>query len=195
MSVHSGPVNVWRAEISGGNFKQLATGKQDNFPVCSSQGSWVYYLEGGESKLMKVPLEGGASQKVSDLPVAGWFGISADGTTAVFAMVDHAAGHIERIALVDTGTGQTRKLIPFERTRSTSMIQFSRDGKSLIYAVREKGVDNLWQQRLDGSPGKMLTAFKGEHIWDYHWSADGNRLALVQGHTDSDVVLMRNHEQ
>ena len=38
----------------------------------------------------------------------------------------------------------------------------------------------------------MLTSFKTEHIWDYHWSGDGNRLGLVRGHTDSDVVLIRD---
>ena len=144
---------------------------------------------------MKVPLDGGAGQKVSDLPMAGWFAISPDEATAAFAVIDHAAGHIERIALVDTNTGQTRKLIPFEHARATGMIQFSRDAKSLIYVVREKGVDNLWQQPLDGGAGKMLTSFKAEHIWDYHWSADGSRLALVRGHSDSDVVLMRNQQQ
>lgn len=194
-SLHGAPSYVWRAQLLGGELKQLTTGKLDNFPVCSAQSNWVYYMDGGEGKLMRVPLDGGASQKVSDLQVAGWFGISPDGTTAVFAVIDHAAGHAERVALADTNTGQVRKFIPFQRPRSTPMIRFSRDGKSLVYAVREKGVDNLWQQPLDGSPGKMLTAFKTERIWDYQWSPDGTRLALVQGHTDSDIVLMRNQEQ
>jgi serine/threonine protein kinase/sugar lactone lactonase YvrE len=195
LTIPGSSTNVWRADVSGGGLKQLATGKLDDFPVCSSQGNWAYYLDAGEGKLMKVPLDGGASQKVSDLRVDGWFAISPDGTIAAFAVIDHAAGHIERIALVDTNTGQTRKLIPFERPRATNMIQFSRDGKSLIYVVRDKGVDNLCQQPLDGGAGKMLTSFQAEHIWDYHWSPDGSRLALVRGHTDSDVVLMRNQQQ
>ena len=143
---------------------------------------------------MKVPLEGGGSQKVSDLHVVGWYDISPDGTTATFAVIDHAAGHQERIALVDTATGATRSMIEFQRPRSTSMIQFSRDGKSLVYVVRESGVDNLWQQPLDGRSGKMLTAFKTEHIGHYHWSPDGSKLGLIRGHTDSDVVLMRNQQ-
>ncbi len=186
--------NVWRADDSGGNFKQLTTGRFDNYPVCSADGHWVYYLD-VQGTLMKVPLEGGNSQKVSDLQVAGWFGLSPDGATSAFSVIDHAAGHVERIALVDTMTGQTRQMIPFQRPRTTNMLQFSRDGKSLVYVVRENGIDNLWQQPLDGSAGKMLTSFKAEHIWDYHWSPDGTKLALVQGHTDSDVVLMRNQRQ
>ena len=88
--------------------------------------------------------------------------------------------------------GAVLKLLAFQRPRVTGFIRFSRDGKSLVYPVRENGVDNLWQQPLDGSPGKQLTSFKAEHIWDYHWSPDGSRLAMVRGHTDSDVVLMRD---
>ena len=61
--------------------------------------------------------------------------------------------------------------------------------------VRENGIDDLWQQPLDGSPGKHLTSFKAEHIWDYHWYPDGSRLAIVRGDTDSNVVLMRNMQQ
>ena len=90
--------------------------------------------------------------------------------------------------------GGVPKLIGFQRPRAANLIQFSRDGKSLIYVVRENGADNLWQQPLDGSPGKALTTFKAEHIWDYHWSPDGSKLAMVRGHTDSDVVLMRSQQ-
>jgi eukaryotic-like serine/threonine-protein kinase len=57
---------------------------------------------------------------------------------------------------------------------------------------RENGVDNLWLQPLDGSRGRALTNFKAEHICDFHWSFDGKQLAIVRGHTESDVVLMRS---
>jgi len=34
-----------------------------------------------------------------------------------------------------------------------------------------------------------------EEIWSYRWSPDGKQLALVRGHTDSDVVLLRDSQQ
>ena len=52
--------------------------------------------------------------------------------------------------------------------------------------------ENLWLQPLDGSPGKQITDFKSERITEVHWSFDGSKLGLVRGHTDSDVVLMRD---
>ncbi len=143
---------------------------------------------------MQVPIEGGPARQVSELAAAGFFGVSPDGHTLAFATIDHAAGHQEKIALVPTDKDGAPRMVGFQRPRANNLIQFSRDGKSLIYMVRENGADNLWQQPLDGSPGKALTTFKAEHIWDYHWSPDGSKLAMVRGHTDSDVVLMRSQQ-
>ena len=187
--------NVWRADASGGNLKQLTQGKQDNFPVCAPDSRSVYYLDGGTGHVMQVPIDGGPSRKLSDLSTSGFFGVSPDGHTLAFATVDHAAGHLEKIALVPTDQAASPRLVEFQRPRASTLIQFSRDGKALIYTTREKGVDNLWQQPLDGSPGTPLTSFKSEHIWDFHRSPDGSKLALVRGHTDSDVVLMRDMQQ
>ena len=186
--------SIWRADASGGNLKQLTTGVKDDYPVCSTDSRWVYYKDDTQ-RIMKVSIDGGASAKVADMPVSGLFDISPDGGTAVFATVDHARGHEEKLVLLDTNTGQSRKMMNFERQRFGFFVRFSGDGKSVIYPVREKGVDNLWQQPLDGSPGKYLTAFKSEHIWDFHWSWDGSRLAITRGHDDSDVVLMRDMRQ
>jgi serine/threonine protein kinase/Tol biopolymer transport system component len=186
-----GSVNVWRADAAGGNLKQLTQGKLDNYPVCAPDSRSVYYLDGAVGKIMQVPIDGGAPRKVTDLEVAGFFDVSSDGRTLAFATIDHAGGHEEKLVLMSPDTGQVQKMVAFQRPRGT-LIRFARDGKSVIYPTRENGVDNLWQQPLDGSPGKQLTSFKSEHIWDFHWSWDGSKLAMVRGHTDSDVVLMRD---
>jgi hypothetical protein len=64
----------------------------------------------------------------------------------------------------------------------------------VIYPTRDKGVENLWFQPMDGSKGKALTDFTAEHIYDFQWSPDGKQLALVRGHTDTDVVLMQEQK-
>ncbi len=188
-----GARNIWRVDSGGGNLKQISNGKNDAFPVCSPDAKWVYYLDGGTGHMMRVPIEGGEAQKVTDLPVLQFFDISPDGGAVVFATIDHANGHELNLALVTTDTGKVREL-KFER-ETAGLIRFTRDGKGVVYAVRENGIDNLWQQPLDGSPGKQLTSFKSEHIFDFHWSSDGSKLALVRGHDDSDVVLMRDQRQ
>jgi len=189
----NGARNIWRVDSSGGNLKQISNGKNDTFPVCSPDAKWAYYLDGGTGHVMRVPTDGGEAQTATDLPVLQFFDISPDGGTVVFATIDHANGHEVNLALVATGTGKVREL-KFER-ETAGLIHFTRDGKGVVYAIRENGIDNLWQQPLDGSAGKQLTSFKSEHIFDFHWSPDGSKLALVRGHDDSDVVLMRNQRQ
>jgi serine/threonine protein kinase/Tol biopolymer transport system component len=184
--------NIWRADASGGNLKQLTTGTLNSFPVCSPDSRSVYYLDDRPGHLRKVSIDGGASVQVSDQVLSGLFDISPDGTQAAITTIDHANGHEEKLLLLDTTTGQVRRQLKFEHERFGIFIHFSRDGKSVVYTVRENGVDNLWAQPLDGSAGKYLTSFKTEHIWDFHWSPDGTKLALVRGHDDSDVVLMRD---
>jgi serine/threonine protein kinase/Tol biopolymer transport system component len=186
-----GSLNVWRADAAGGGWKKLSNGKFDSSPACAPDGRWVYYLDFAAGQLMKVPIDGGAAQELTELKVAGLFDLSPDGSTLAFATVDHAGGHEEKLALVATDTGKVRQLVKYEK-EGFETIRFTPDGKALAYVVRENGVDNLWRQNLDGSPGKQLTSFKSEHIYDFHWSFDGKQLALVRGHTDSDVVLMRD---
>ena len=62
----------------------------------------------------------------------------------------------------------------------------------VVYATRDNDLDNLWLQPLDGTQGRQVTDFKSERIRDFHWSFDGKQLAMVRGHTDSDVVLIRD---
>jgi len=92
---------------------------------------------------------------------------------------------------VATDTGQVRREITMQKPW-TGPIHYSVDGKALEYVVRENGVDNIWRQPQDGSAGKWETAFKSEHISHFEWSPDGKRLAMSRGHTDSDVVLIRD---
>jgi serine/threonine protein kinase/Tol biopolymer transport system component len=185
--------NIWRTDSSGGNLKQLSDNKDDGNPVCSPDSRFVLFRDGND-RLWKVPLESGAPQKLSDLEIAGGYGISPDGKAAAFATLQHLGEHQEKLALVDTASGQTTKLADFQQPNNGA-VRFSTDGKAVVYPVRVRGVDNLWLQPLDGSPGKQITDFKAEHIYDFHWSLDGSKLALIRGHTDADVVLIRDAQQ
>ena len=191
----TGDNNIWRIDSSGGNLKQLTNGKNDNHSVCSSDSRWVYYIEQrDEGNLARVPIDGGRSQPISDLPISdSSFDLSPDGKLAAFATLDHVDEHKDKLVLVDIDSGKAR-LLEFERLRF-GLVRFSRDGKAVVYPIRENGVDNLWLQPLDGSKGKQITDFPSEHIYDFHWSFDGKQLAIVRGHNDADVVLIRDMQK
>ena len=184
-------INTWRMDANGGNLKQLSEGKIDQAPTCSPDGKWVYYLDvAAGNRLMRVPLDGGKAEKVSDELVADG-DISPDGKTGILATFGHLGEHIEELKLISLDSGQVLKDMAFQRPRSGTL-RFTHDGKAIVYSVRTAGVDNLWQQPLDGSAGKQITSFTSEHIGAFAWSPDGTKLGIIRGHTESDVVLIRD---
>jgi hypothetical protein len=76
--------------------------------------------------------------------------------------------------------------------RASPPLAFAPDPKAVVYTVREKGVDNLWEQPLDNSPARQLTHFASEQIARFRFSPDGTKLAIERGHIESDVVLLRD---
>jgi Tol biopolymer transport system component len=186
--------NIWRMDASGGNMKQLTSGVQNNHAVCSPDGRWVYYMDQqDETRVARVSIDGGTPQTISKLPIIdSQFDISPDGKAAAFATLQHSAEHKEKLALISVDSGEARE-VEFERPLS-GLVRFSPDGKAVVYATRSNGVDNLWLQPIDGSKGRQITDFTSEHIYDFHWSFDGKQLAMVRGHTDADVVLIRDSQ-
>jgi eukaryotic-like serine/threonine-protein kinase len=182
-------VMVWRMDAGGGNFKQISDGKLDQYALCSPDGKWVYYSDlSNGAKLTRAPLDGGQSERLSELPAYG-FDISPDGKLAAFITFAAPSSPKQQLALVPLDFPQNTKLLELQHPR-LGIARFTRDGKGVLYPVRAEGADNLWLQPLDGSPGKQITNFKSEHISEIHWSFDGSKLGIIRGHTDSDVVLL-----
>ena len=190
---------VWRINADGSNPIKLADEISDTFPVCSANSNWVYYWQGVRS-LARVPLDGsGKSEPIPGSSVESGFlagrgiGISPDGKTLAYVVaVANTAGptSADKIALLDVATLRSPRMFD-ANPRISKGVQFTADGKSVAYPVKENGVDNVWIQPVDGSPGHQITHFNSEQILSFHWSPDGKRLGILRGHTDSDVVLLQ----
>jgi eukaryotic-like serine/threonine-protein kinase len=181
--------NLWRMSASGTDFKQLTFGAAESDPFCSRDGKWVYYVDFGENRSLKrVSIDGGNPETV--LPSAGGFAdLSPDGKTIASLEVrelDHRLV-LNLYSIAD-------KKVTFDNIDSHASwpLRFAPDGKSVVYAVREKGVGNLWMQPLDGSAPHQLTHFASEGITKFQFSTDGTKLAIERGHNESDAVLLRD---
>jgi serine/threonine protein kinase len=195
--------HIFRADADGSNVKDLTNGKFDFLPACSADSKTVLYGD-ADAKLEKVAIAGGSSQQFPDYPNFSRTTISPDGTLA--AMVTErqtSTGDVkEKIGIVPLDFSRPIRLLDFERPRAEynivlgdGPILFKRDGSGIIYPIRDGQTDNLWLQHLDGSPGRQLTDFKSEFIRDFDYSFDGKQLAIIRGHRESDVVLIRDSQK
>jgi eukaryotic-like serine/threonine-protein kinase len=192
--------NIWRTNADGSNPLKLTNGKSDRFPVCSPDRKWVYYFDRVGDRISRVLLDGsGKTEAVFNLPggyfMAGGLSISPEGKTLAMPVEKGQAveeGELEevKIALFDLGSSSPPRMLEAPRCSGWD-VQFLPDGKSIAYAIRENGVDNVWVQSLDGSAGHQITDFKSEQIWSFSLSPDGKSLAVLRGHFDSDVVLLQ----
>jgi eukaryotic-like serine/threonine-protein kinase len=197
----SNSIGIWRVNADGSQATQLTDGSNDGwgFAVCSGHHDWVYFFRDTEH-LWRVPLN--ATGKAEPIPASAvgeafqagrGMDISPDGKTLAylveFVNLENGRG-TPRIAFLDLTTLSAPRLIDVNPNISTGP-QFTFDGKAVAYPVRENGVDNIWVQSIDGSPGHQITKFDSEQILSFHWSLDGKNLGILRGHTDSDVVLLQ----
>ncbi|HLZ39674.1 MAG TPA: protein kinase [Candidatus Sulfotelmatobacter sp.] len=187
-------VNIWRSEADGTGLHRLTEGKRELFPMCSPDGKTVFYIDMTVPAYMKVSIDGGQPERVAKDFAAfnAGFDVARDGKTAVLGTYDFKAQR-PTISLVSLDSGQILRRFEYD-PRHQGQLRFSPDGKGIVYPVREKGVDNLWLQPLDGGPSRQLTNFASLKIYSYQWSPDGKSLALVRGDSPSDLVLIQNSQ-
>jgi eukaryotic-like serine/threonine-protein kinase len=188
-------VNIWRSEADGTGLHRLTEGKRDTSPMCSPDGKTVFYIDMTVPAFMKVSIDGGQPERVTKdfAEFNAGFDVARDGKTVVLGTYDFKAQR-PTISLVSLDSGQVLRMFEYD-PRHQGRPRFSPDGKGIVYPVREKGVDNLWLQPLDGSPGRRLTNFGFLKIYSYQWSPDGKSLALVRGDSPSDLVLIQNSQR
>ena len=188
----TGARNLWVSDADGTGLRQLTTGKFDDQGACSPDGKWVFYIGGNDRVYMKVPLGGGKPEPWVSPTAEGraGFDVTPDGKMAVLGTYDFKVRR-PNIALFSLDTGQLIRNFDYD-PRHVGSLRFSPDGKGFVYPVREKGVDNLYFQSLDGGAGRQLTNFTSLKIYSYQWSLDGKKLALVRGDSPSDLVLIKD---
>jgi eukaryotic-like serine/threonine-protein kinase len=196
--------NVWRSNADGTNPIQLTAGKNDRTPVCSADGKWVYYWNMESQQLWRAPLESPGEAKVvptalpaRTLPAGNALSVSADGKYLAYLLAtlptDEDPYPSYKIALLDlSAADKPPRLIEADERIANGGLGFTPDSRAVMNAIRESGVDNLWTQPLDGSPGRRITFFSSEQISNFAWSPDGKTLGVIRGHSDSDVVLIRD---
>jgi Tol biopolymer transport system component len=73
---------------------------------------------------------------------------------------------------------------------TNNILDWSADGKQVLYVDTRNGVSNIWSQPITGGTPKQLTNFKSDLIFAFDLSRDGKQLAVSRGSVSNDVVLI-----
>jgi serine/threonine protein kinase/Tol biopolymer transport system component len=200
---NSNAAHIWRVDINGSNPVRLTEGKWDTAPICSRNQKWLYFY--GSNHLQRTLLDGTGKPEI--VPGSGDIrsnpeqfspGMSPDGRVLAYVTdsLDPTTGEIvEKIALLDVDSGTAPRLRNAHPNISSAYVKFTPDGTSVTYPIREKGIDNLWVQPLDNSPGYKITNFSADEIDSFAWGPEGKSLGLISRSSESDVVLLQDAKQ
>jgi Tol biopolymer transport system component len=97
--------------------------------------------------------------------------------------------HNEEIAVISTENPNNIKFIPIYGSRRP--LNFSPDGKAIIFVRIEEDRAKLMRQELDKQEPKQLSKTV---IFNFAWSKDGKKLVLSQGQQLKDAVLITEFE-
>jgi serine/threonine protein kinase/Tol biopolymer transport system component len=196
-SERSGQRNVWRMNLDGSDPQQLTNGLADFLPTVSPDGQWVIYssLNSSMLTLWKVPMGGGAPVEIINREAIN-AAVSPDGKQLAYLFSESAAlgAPPNRIAVIPFEGGDAVKKfeVPQGNGGARTILDWSRDGRSLLYTAVANNVSNIWSQPMDGGKPVQATNFKEHLITAFGWSRDGRQLACSRGILIRDAVLISN---
>lgn len=193
MSDRTGPPHIWRMDIDGSNQTQLTHEGYNVRPQVTADGRSIIFESslGKGWGLWKIPIEGGQPVQLSD-QLSNYPAISPDGKQiAVYYRA--AANAAAKLAMLSSETGELIKVFDETITERESLnLDWTPDGKAVVYGVMKKGVGNLWAQPIAGGPPKQITNFTSDRIFWFKFSRDGKQLAVSRGTINRDVILIKN---
>ncbi len=190
-SNRTGALQLWRMDIDGANQIQLSDGAAKDYPAISPDGKSVLYNTTDDWHLWRMSVNGGEPVRLTDYP-ASFPAVSPDGRMiACIGRNDPRREH--SILILPFEGGQPLKRMDFtEAGFSKSRMQWTPDGKALIYAIEGPGPATLVKQALSGGPAEGIVDFGGDELFDFGYSVDGRFLAITRGEWEHDIVLISN---
>jgi serine/threonine protein kinase len=136
-------------------------------------GQW----DSRESSIWMTSVLGGAPRKLRDDAVG--FSVSRDGSTISFGTNKGTFGDRE-IWLMGAGGDRARKLFDSNNESAIGGLNWSGDGKRVLYDKTDRSGDTLLSRDLtNGPPTNILGPSEMKHVNDYFWLADGRLLYSV----------------
>jgi serine/threonine protein kinase len=187
VSNRSGGPHIWRMDSDGSNPKQITNGIAEINPLVSPDGQWIVFQDINDLRLWKIPIDGGQATRLTD-KLASQAAFSPDGKLIACRYRDEDLSPF-KLGLISFATGETVKTIDIPFTNNNNL-EWTGDGRAVLYVDAQGGISNLWSQPIDGGPAKQFTQFKSDQIFTFDLSWDGKQMVLGRGNVSDNVVLI-----
>jgi eukaryotic-like serine/threonine-protein kinase len=193
VSDQSGAHQIWIADVTGANPRQLTTHGAAAWPSFTPDGKWVVYLRQDSAQdAWRVAVDGKPEPvRVTNVPTNRPL-VSPDGQSLLCRLRSRERGApLWRTAILPMNGGEPR-YYAVPRHGGPPMMQWLPDGRAFLYADWADGIANLWIQDVAGGAPRQVTFFDSGDIYAFDLARDGKRIALSRGQSTRDAVLIRD---
>ncbi len=189
VSNQNGGPHVWRINNDGTNLKQLTSGIAEVFPVVSPDNQSIIYQNISDLRPWKASIDGGNGQQLTN-KLASQAVISPDGKLVACRYREQELSPFQLgiLAFEDGKTVKTFDLPP--SAFGSPNLDWTADGKAVLYVDNRGGISNLWSQPIDGGPARQVTFFNTDQIFAFDLAPDGKKIVFARGNVSNDVVLI-----
>jgi len=191
LSNRTGAWQLWRSNPDGSDPRQL-TAENDSLhnPKFALGGKQIIFerLRNYQWQLVQIPVEGGEITPVTDVGTECW-SISPDGKTLAYSFSDKLKNR-SRVAVQSL---EDKSKISYLEISPRDFLVFTADGKSLLTkppASVPESLSAIYSYPISGGEPKKVVSNPPENFYWADLSADGKKLAWVQGKLITNVVML-----
>jgi len=155
----------------------------------------------GEGRLVWLDLESREEKELFRDPklASQHFAVSPDGSRLVFALRGAEGGYNRaihqggRLLIMELDNGDIREFHQFPEQGRVWSLQWTPDGKHVLYTLGEDDGDALWRVPVNGGAAERTWAFEENHFnaWA-NLSPDGRQVAYTTYHQEYEIWVMEN---
>jgi serine/threonine protein kinase/Tol biopolymer transport system component len=186
---------LWAVSPDGSNLRQLV--KRGFGAAWSPDGRWLYYVEGANRNVMKIPPGGGTPLTVRTDGARNVIGLHR--ATLFYleerALVDGTPEFLVRAATPENGPSRVLARVPASRVPSWQIVNpaLSPDGNWLVQTLTDGVRTNIWALSTSTGEWHPITDFGDRATFiarRVSWTPDGMYVVAAVGEGDEDIVRL-----
>lgn len=188
----------WLVKPDGSNLRRIVSDAA--FATWSADSRWIYCNVGDSlnSKIMKIPVQGGAPKVVREENATGP-AVASDGSGLYYLKTERSANGLldyqVRVARPETGPSNLLAVIPGSRVPHWQGLHpvISHDGKWLALPLNDEFGTNIWVMSTEDGRLRRVVDFAPKRTFiarRLSWSSDDRYILAAIGEGDADIVLL-----